>query len=173
MSGSLIRLHLGGTERKPGWVNLNIQQGSAVDVVGTCDDLSMFADGSCQLVYASHVLEHLPLERAFACAKEVRRVLVPGGQFLVSVPNVPVVLRLLAQATEPDRRFFLMKVIFGGDADPYDHHRFGYDYEIAKHLFAVCGFTTLMQVDAFALFQDSSVMEYEGTPLSLNLIAVK
>lgn len=173
MSDGLVRLHLGGQERKEGWVNLNIQPGPAVDIVGTCNDLSMFADGSCRLVYASHVLEHLSLEQAFVCVREVRRILVPGGQFLVSVPNIPVVFDLLSQATESKRRFFLMKVIFGGDADPYDHHRFGYDYEIAKHIFSVCGFTTLMQVDAFGLFEDSSVMEFDGTPLSLNLIAVK
>ena len=51
-----IKLHIGGTSAKDGWKILNILPGPSVDILGTCTDLSMFADGTVDVVYASHVL---------------------------------------------------------------------------------------------------------------------
>ena len=52
-------LHIGGSIRKEGWVNLDIQPGLHVDYVGNCVSLGQFAGASFERVYASHVLEHL------------------------------------------------------------------------------------------------------------------
>lgn len=173
MDSPLIQLHLGGIEPKDGWVNLNIQPGPAVDIVGTCDDLSMFADGSCSIVYASHVLEHLPLERAFQCLKEVHRVLGAGGQLMVSVPNIAVIMDLFSKTSNIKHKFYIMKLAFGGGVDPYDHHNFGYDYGIMRHLLSNSGFSSCITVDGFGLFSDTSTFRVNDVAISLNLIAIK
>ncbi|QQO11261.1 class I SAM-dependent methyltransferase [Breznakiella homolactica] len=45
-----------------------------------------FPEDSFEIVHASHLIEHLNNPRAFT--EEVRRILVPGGKFLVTTPNI-------------------------------------------------------------------------------------
>ena len=44
-------------------------------------------DETCELVFASHVLEHVPWNRTKQALAEVYRILVSGGIFEVWVPN--------------------------------------------------------------------------------------
>lgn len=46
--------------------------------------------GSCRGVYASHVLEHLPLEDCRAALRETHRILRTGGIFRLIVPDLEV-----------------------------------------------------------------------------------
>jgi predicted SAM-dependent methyltransferase len=57
-------------------------------------------DGSCAVVYHSHVLEHLP--RAFAplFLQECYRVLIPGGLLRVVVPDLETIARLYLKNLE-------------------------------------------------------------------------
>src|SRR5215204_373323 len=90
-----MRLHIGGQVAKPGWQIFNIAAAPGVDHVGDCSDLSRFADGSVEEIYASHVLEHLSyvgeLPRAL---KDWHRVLAEGGRAMISVPDFEVICRL-------------------------------------------------------------------------------
>jgi predicted SAM-dependent methyltransferase len=45
-------------------------------------------DQSCQGVYASHVLEHLPLDQFHIAITNTRRILRPGGIFRLVVPDL-------------------------------------------------------------------------------------
>ena len=49
--------------------------------------------GSCQGVYSSHVLEHLPLEDAKAALRETFRCLAPGGFFRLVLPDLELFAR--------------------------------------------------------------------------------
>jgi SAM-dependent methyltransferase len=55
--------------------------------VGECTDLSRFADGTFDVVFAGHLLEHLTREQVDRTLAEVRRVLRPGGRLLLLQPN--------------------------------------------------------------------------------------
>jgi len=55
--------------------------------VGDVTDLSRFADGTFDAVFASNLLEHLDWAQLERCADEVRRVLKPGGHFIAIQPN--------------------------------------------------------------------------------------
>jgi len=46
------------------------------------------ADGSCQLVYSSHILEHLSLEDLRTALRNTYRMLVGGGTFRVVLPDL-------------------------------------------------------------------------------------
>jgi len=45
-------------------------------------------DGSCKGVYASHVLEHLPLDDFHKALENTVRLLAPGGVFRLVVPDL-------------------------------------------------------------------------------------
>ncbi|MEN9934705.1 MAG: hypothetical protein RLZZ387_1284 [Chloroflexota bacterium] len=65
-----------------------------------------FADGVFDLVYCSHVLEHVPDDRL--AMREMRRVLRPGGQAVIVVPILVDVTSEAPELTDPverERRF--------------------------------------------------------------------
>ena len=55
--------------------------------VGRCDDLSAFPAQHFDVVFASNLLEHLAGAELETTLREVRRVLRPGGRFLLVQPN--------------------------------------------------------------------------------------
>src|SRR5277367_3361139 len=118
-----MKLHIGGQERKDDWKILNVQPGSHVDYVGDFRDLSQFADDSVETAYASHVLEHVGQVDVVRVLTGVRRMLRPGGQFLVSVPDLDVLCHLFMSpwATVP-MKWHAMRMIFGGQVDAHDFH---------------------------------------------------
>ena len=86
-----IKLHLGGTEPHSDWKILDIESRPEVDFIGDAADLSQFADCSIDTIYASHILEHfhhLLNNELLTALAEWYRVLRPGGQLMVSVPNL-------------------------------------------------------------------------------------
>ena len=52
-----------------------------------------FADGSVDVVYHSHLLEHLERKTAYVFLKEVKRVLKPGGIHRIAVPDLEMACR--------------------------------------------------------------------------------
>ncbi|MDB5237306.1 MAG: Methyltransferase type 11 [Parcubacteria group bacterium] len=66
------------------FVSLDIESGPGVDVVGSADDLP-FKDGEFDSLVSMQVFEHLKYpEKA---AQEMARVLAPGGNVLITVPQ--------------------------------------------------------------------------------------
>lgn len=168
-----VRLHIGGVQPRTGWKILNIQPGPAVDFVGSCTDLTQFADGSVAEVYASHVFEHLGYQRELQTVLAgVRRILRPGGCLRVSVPDLDVLCRLFVhpQAT-PEARFHLMRVLYGGQMDEHDFHKVGFTLEILGHFLARHGFRDIRRVAEHGLFEDTSRLVLFGHPISLNVVA--
>ena len=170
-----MRLHIGGTETKPGWKILNALAGPGVDYVGDCVDLSQFPNESVDEVYASHVLEHLGyLDRLPAAVGEIYRVLKKGGHAKISVPDLDVLCRLfLDPSMDVANRYTIMRMIFGGQTDPYDFHFVGLSHDLLAEILSGTGFSRIEKVGEFGLFQDGSTMEFGGVPISLNVIAYK
>lgn len=82
------RLEIGvGSSRIPGFETLNIVGGRHVDYVFDASDPFPFSNDTYDLIYASHVLEHIPWYRALQTLVEWRRVLRPGGELQVWVPD--------------------------------------------------------------------------------------
>lgn len=88
-------LNLGcGQHYHPDWLNIDlVSTGPGV----RAHDLSRgipLPDASCDVVYHSHVLEHLRRPDALRFLRECHRVLKPGGVLRVAVPNLEVICRL-------------------------------------------------------------------------------
>ena len=88
-------LNLGcGNHFHPGWVNVDFAPADkSVLRHDLCKPLP-FGDESFAVVYHSHVLEHLPKERALPFLTECRRVLQPAGIIRVVVPDLETLAAL-------------------------------------------------------------------------------
>jgi predicted SAM-dependent methyltransferase len=170
------RLHIGGHARTPGWEVLDANPGPSVDHVGNAADLSRFGENSFEQIYASHVLEHFAyLRRLVPALIEWRRVLSPAGTLCVSVPDLDVLAGLFVDRDRltVEERFLVMRMMFGGQSDDYDYHLAGLNEEFLTSYLTAAGFTGIRRVENFGLFDDTSLLELKGTPISLNMIAVK
>ena len=170
------RLHIGGKQKRAGWEILDVNPGPLVDHVGNAIDLSQFADGTFAEVYASHVLEHFDYKDALVAAlREWHRVLAPGGVLRLSVPDIDVLAHLLLQRHKLDvnQRFQVMRMMFGGHVDAHDYHLVGLNQEFLAGFLNAAGFHTVQRVPRHGLFTDTSDMVVAGTPISLNLNALK
>lgn len=169
------RLHIGGVERKPGWEILNIKPGPEVDHVGDIKNLEPFADETFELVYGSHVLEHVSQSEIVSTLSGIRRILAPKGRLLLSVPDLDVLCRLfLEPELEKTAKFHVMRMMFGGQTDAHDFHHIGFNEVILKDYLAAAGFKYCQRVEDFGIFSDtSSFRPYANLPISLNMIAFK
>lgn len=66
-----------------------------------------------------------------------------------------------------------MRMIFGGQTDSHDYHQIGLSLEFMADFLGKAGFYSVEQVEAFNLFNDTSTFAPYGTPISLNLVAIK
>ena len=98
------RLNVGcGTRIRPGWVNVDM---ATVDGVVSHDIRRglPFPAHSFDLVYHSHVLEHLAPEQGRALLEDCYRVLRPGGVLRVVVPDLERIARDYLEVLEQGRR---------------------------------------------------------------------
>jgi predicted SAM-dependent methyltransferase len=170
-----MKLHIGGQTRNSDWKIFNINPGPEVDFTGDCRDLSQFADGSIDTIYASHVLEHIPYQKDLPkTLVEWRRALRPGGTLMVSVPDLEILCRLfLHPKLSAENRFQIMRMMFGGQIDAHDFHYVGLTLEFLGDYLAKAGFDEISRVESFGLFEDTSVLKVGGIPISLNVTAKK
>lgn len=91
-----------GTHRAPSpWVNTDTREADNThpDVIVPAGQPFPFADGSCDRVLLSHILEHVPWPHLPSFLAEVRRVL--DGEVLVVGPDVYRTLRRWREDQEP------------------------------------------------------------------------
>lgn len=170
------KLHIGGKLRLDGWEVLNALPGDYVDHVGDARDLSQFAGNTFDEIYASHVVEHFDymgeLERTL---REWHRVLIPTGRIGISVPDLDILAALFLQKDQMtfEDRFMIMRMMFGGHVDQYDHHKVGLSQDLLTGFLMLSGFVGIARVSSFGICNDSSNAVFKGHPISLNVIAIK
>jgi predicted SAM-dependent methyltransferase len=169
------RLHIGGRGPAPGWELMNAREGEGVDHVGNANDLSRFADNSLDVIYSSHVLEHLDYQNEIASTlKDWLRALKPGGLVQISVPDLAVLARLIGDSRlDKAQRFQVMRMLFGGHTHAFDYHQTGLTEEFLSDFLQQAGFVQIERVRPFGLFPDNSDMPYAGVLISLNMQARK
>ena len=174
-SGMALWLHIGGTEPKAGWKILNIAPGPHVDFVGDCRTLPQFKDNSVERIYASHVYEHLGHTAELDGAlKEALRVLVPGGLFQISAPDLEMIASIIVDPKSTWRdHYFVGSLIFGLQADAYDFHKVGLTQKLLAAYLRHAGFSDVRGVKPFGLFDDWSSRLIYGRLISLNMEARK
>ena len=169
-----MKLNIGGKEKKKGWHVLNIQKKDGADFIGDISDLSQFKDDSIEEIYASHVFEHINQKNINKTLLGINRILKKNGKFYISVPDMDILCKMFIDKTNtPQIKIHALRMIFGGQADEYDFHYFGYNFDLLNNLLEKNGFKDVKRVQKFSIFNDTSNYAPYGEPISLNLIAIK
>lgn len=85
----------------PGFETLDAVKGPLVDHVGDCRNMrKLFKDGSFDLVYASHVIEHIEWYEVEDTIKEWARILKPGGWLEIHTVDAHRILKDLIHYEE-------------------------------------------------------------------------
>src|SRR4051812_15699866 len=86
-----LKVHLGPGQKKyiDGWVNVDANFVSAKRDIWTDFSQSLpFPDGSVDLIYSHHVIEHLPDAKLPKHFQEIHRALRNGGGVRIGVPHL-------------------------------------------------------------------------------------
>lgn len=89
-----------GPQRIEGFETVNVVWAFGVDYVADASKKLPFADGTFSLVYASHILEHIPwyqVDKAFA---EWARIIKPDGMLEIWIPNGLLIAKTFVDAEE-------------------------------------------------------------------------
>lgn len=145
-----LRLNVGsGKRRIPGYTNVDIQAGPEVDVVAPASVLP-FATGTALSVAAIHVVEHVYPWEVPILLQEWHRVLAPGGELIIEMPDL---LKAAANLVEnrrvgkhPDQGH--MWAIYGDDTlrDPYMMHKSGWWFDRLAPLVQDAGFKSIREL---------------------------
>ena len=173
-----VKLHLGcGNIHLDDFINIDIVKTEAVDKVADIRKLD-YQDNLVNTIYCCHVLEHFTKPEVPLVLKEWYRVLKPGGEIILVVPNINrwalrYLLNPLFYVKNKIRSFFtkekvahlkeveevLIENLFGGDFD-YEfisYHKTGFNPRIMKKLSKEAGFLIIERVDLnknnFPIFQ--------------------
>lgn len=185
-----IKLNLGASPIwcQAGWHTLDhkLSESTATVIAGDAACIKL-PDESCDVVFCSHVFEHIPHTRLPIIISEINRVLRPGGLLRILTPDLEVVTKAYV---EKDEAFFrealdedeslrtdlgpggiLMNFIVspGQDTALLDRdlknfiagyaHLYSYDYTMLEIIMKKLGF-----MPRKAVFNDSEILEMR-TPL--------
>ncbi len=179
--GNDLNLHLGsGLVRIPGWINVDAQITSSVDVADDVSKLRKFSDNCACSIYASHVLEHFSHKEIPLILQRWYNVLTPGGEIRISVPDMDRIVKIYYKnwehfQTVPNTPW--IGLIWGGQLDKYDFHKTGFNKCWLSYLLKGVGFIDIEEYPHephFLEIQDGSLAkEPFGDFISLNIKARK
>ncbi len=174
-----IYINLGsGGKTGPEFINIDTRALPNIHHIGDITDLRAFANNSVDMIYACHVVEHIPRSRLLQTLREWKRVLKPGGIFRFAVPDFDQLYKIYMES-EKDI-FSIENQLMGQDA-PYHNHCSIWNKAYAEKILEAAGFTSVTEWNPETSdhhdFNDKSsrVMTTNGKniPISLNLEAKK
>lgn len=147
-----LRLNVGcGGRRVRDYIGIDIVQTPATDLVGPIDSLP-YDDNTVTEILAIHVLEHIHIQEVPKVLFEWYRVLIPGGQLSIEVPDLQEAARNILE--DPFTPCLPGKP--GGDAvrqiygerlhpNPYMAHQWGYTPQTLSHILRKNGYCSIEQ----------------------------
>lgn len=138
---SEIKLHLGcGNNHLNGFINIDCRKLKEVDIVSDLEELKQFKDGSADVIYSSHTLEHFSHRKTKKVLREWRRVLKKDGNLFLAVPDFKkfVIRFVLTRKIES-----IIDPLFGGQGYETNYHYSTFTYRYLKQLLKEVGFVSV------------------------------
>ena len=143
--------------------NTTIEGYTPIDIANGQDARRLgYADNSCDEVYASHILEHFGNAEVAGVLAEWVRVLKPGGELRIAVPDV---LRITA-AYQAGEELNIQGYLMGGQTDGNDFHKTIFDEESLRDSMIAAGLVNIRPWKA-------ENNDCASLPISLNLCGNK
>lgn len=174
-------LHIGcGEINASGFINLDARRFRHVHFISRdLLDLTFIPAEELNLIYMSHILEHVPHQKVVSVLRQCMTRLKPGGVCRVSVPDFDLILAVY----ENTGRSILAVLgpLMGGQDYQYNFHYGAFNRQWLQECFERAGFVNVQSWNPASVsdhdFEDWSgrCFAYEGTeyPISLNLQAQK
>lgn len=179
---SINKLHLGcGNIHINGWCNIDVIKTGATDVILDIKHLPGIRDNSIDNIYSCHVLEHFPTSEIEGILNRWYRVLAPGGEIRISVPDLDKITKIyqnnIAHFQISGNQPWIA-LIYGGQKDEYDFHKTGFNFCWLSKLLKDAGFGGIEEYSNSPHFIDgvvdnSMANQPFGEYISLNLKAYK
>lgn len=177
-----MKLHLGcGDKILEGFTNVDIRKKEGVDLVDDISSISGIKNGSVELIYACHVLEHFGRYEYKKVLKRWYDVLETGGTLRLSVPDLKKVFHLYVEKNIPLTN--LIGFLYGGQTYEQNYHYMGFDYDTLKNDLLEIGFkevrvwdwrkTDHSDVDDFSQAYLPHMDKKNGQLMSLNIETIK
>lgn len=175
-----MKLHIGcGKVYLHGWTNVDIFSSVAADLY--CDITRLpYSAESFDLIYASHVLEHVHRHMVLATLQHWRDMLKSGGVLRLAVPDFAACCEWYRRTGDLES---LMGLLYGGQNYPKNSHTIIFDEGSLTSALAKAGFTEVRTWDwratAHSQYDDFSqaflphMEKNTGLLASLNLEAVR
>jgi SAM-dependent methyltransferase len=147
-----VQVQLGsGNDYREGWINVDTDPACGPDIVGRAEDLPMLDDASVDLIEGCHLFEHLTFSEARAALREWHRVLRPGGELFLELPNLAASIAILGQHFDENGHDLGMVGIYGWPPDIDQHgvpmmHKWGWTPETIAVQLRAAGFGVVEQV---------------------------
>jgi len=145
-----VRLNLGcGTDRRPGFVNVDIRPGVKPDRVGDVRRLDWVPDESVEQILARDVLEHVSWRETDAVLAEWFRVLKPGGVLHLQLPDLKYLANhfWFAHWNDLARKRELVRWFYGDQDYAENTHRSGFDKYLLRDALHRAGFERIEITD--------------------------
>lgn len=140
-----MKLHLGcGKRFIPGFIHIDAVDYPHVDHVATIDNLSFIQDGTVDLIYNCHVLEHFKRRDVERVLGEWLRVLKPGGVLRVSVPDFAALCEIYQRYQKLD---LVIGALFGRQDYLYNIHYNVFDFTALSDQLTRAGFADVHRYD--------------------------
>ena len=178
---NLRKLHLGcGSKIIDGWENIDIYFDSPLVIKGDISKLPTYEDGSVDIIYASHVLEHFHKDTHAEVLKLWYDKLKSGGTLRLAVPDFE---QICTQYMETKNIADIFGLTLGGQKNPYDYHGMIFDQYSLKTTLTKIGFVDIQRYD-WRLTEHHNIDDFsqaylphmnkdKGRLMSLNLEAKK
>jgi len=175
-----MKLHLGcGNVHLDGWLNVDISELPAADRLDDVSTLETIVDNSCEIIYASHVLEHFGRNEYLDVLKVWHSKLCPGGVLRLAVPNIGAALTWY----NGENLHELLGIFYGGQRSSYDYHKMGFDEKSLSIKLKELGFKNIKiwdwretehaHLDDYSQAYLPHMNKDSGILMSLNLEATK
>jgi len=162
---SVRMLNLGaGPNRYPGWLTADAFKPEA-DIYMNVYRRFPFADGTFDVVYSEHMIEHIVVDKIPHLLSEVHRILKPGGVFRVTTPDLaihakhyvdgdraffePIIKKYMSRWDRQKEKYWLVRSNGGAfmtrAVQRFYRHRWVYDFETLSSCLNEIGFTQCHQ----------------------------